>query len=213
MVLHPEHAEPVAHGHGFWAIGEEDTLNERTFLGGMGHNLPNGCGRFCKRFDFMYRGQVEDGAPCGKGVFKYSNEDEYKGECSNGQRCGKGVFYEKSTQKEYIGEYKDGKFQEDTGTVRKVGEAPDSSGQVREISDAQAEREAAVKEALGAAAEQDQAASRLKEMPASATAGELFAQEEAIRAQRAVEQLEADARARARDADEIQRGGKASVEI
>jgi len=55
-----------------------------------------------------YEGEVEDGKPHGKGIYKKSNGDKYEGDFINGKMNGKGIFYYANKHR-YEGEYKDDK--------------------------------------------------------------------------------------------------------
>ena len=43
--------------------------------------------------DGVYSGQVENGKPEGKGIFRFKNEDKYEGEFINGKKDGRGIYY------------------------------------------------------------------------------------------------------------------------
>ena len=66
--------------------------------------------------DGEYEGEIRDGLPHGKGIFKYKNGDEYKGEFKNGLFDGNGEHTTKSGEK-YFGEFKNGK-REGNGTCK-----------------------------------------------------------------------------------------------
>ena len=66
--------------------------------------------------DGEYEGEIRDGLPHGKGIFKYKNGDEYKGEFKNGLFDVNGEHTTKSGEK-YFGEFKNGK-REGNGTCK-----------------------------------------------------------------------------------------------
>jgi hypothetical protein len=57
--------------------------------------------------DGEYTGEIIDGLPHGKGVFKYKNGDEYKGEFKKGMKDGNGYY--KNKEGEYDGFWKNNK--------------------------------------------------------------------------------------------------------
>ena len=54
-----------------------------------------------------YTGEIKDGLPHGKGIFKYKNGDEYKGEFKQGMKDGNGYY--KNNEGEYEGFWKNNK--------------------------------------------------------------------------------------------------------
>ena len=61
----------------------------------------------CKYEDGEYTGEMRDGLPHGKGIFKYKNGEEYKGEFKKGMKDGNGYY--KTNEGEYDGFWKEDK--------------------------------------------------------------------------------------------------------
>jgi hypothetical protein len=57
--------------------------------------------------DGEYSGEISDGLPHGKGIYKYKNGDEYKGEFKKGMKDGNGYY--KNIEGEYDGFWKNNK--------------------------------------------------------------------------------------------------------
>ncbi|ORX81071.1 hypothetical protein BCR32DRAFT_204048 [Anaeromyces robustus] len=96
---------PCQEGRGYIEL-----FNGNKYYGEFKNNLMGGIGRYEWKNGLIYEGEFNNNSINGIGKYTWKNTDEYVGKIENFIRNGYGKYVNNELQKNYVGEWKDGKL-------------------------------------------------------------------------------------------------------